>query len=42
MELISQTTAAGMAEEIFEIAAGLLNEVEGMHVIVLKVEESRS
>jgi len=37
----SQTTAGDMAEEIFEIATGLLNEVEGVHVIVLKVEEHK-
>lgn len=34
-----QTTANGVAEELFEVAAGLLNEIEGMHIKILKVEE---
>jgi len=28
-----------MAEELFEIAAGILNEVEGTHIVILNVEK---
>lgn len=37
-----QTTSKEMAEELFEVASALLNEIEGLHVVVLNVEENRS
>ena len=34
-----QLTAKNMAEELLEIAVAVLNEVEGMSVIILNVEQ---